>query len=234
MGKREDQRERIREFFKEKKVHSLHGITEHLGIGNRMVQRYLKDLHGLTSYTHKGQFVTLPDIPRFDKHGIWFYRKVGFSEFGNSLSTIVRLIEQSKNGLSREQLEAILKIGISKQIQILLQRERVHRIKLGNRYLYIPEAVMRNKKARLKLVGDRQTEEHFEKGVQNTELIALLKAVLIEKKVGTDIESIKVIAQKYSLRIPLKRIEQLLLKYDLSEKKRHDNGKRTEDDVSER
>ena len=219
MGKSDDQRERIGEIFREKKVHSLAGISEQLGIGDRMVQRYLKDLHGLTSYTHRGQYVTLPDMARFDEHGLWFYRQVGFSRFGNSLSTIVGLIEQSRKGFSREQLEAILKIGISKQIQILVQRERVHRVKLGSKYLYIPEAAMQDKKRRLKLVGDRHIEEHFEKTVPKTDLIALLKAVLVEKQVGTDSKSIKRIAQKYSLRIPLRKIEQLLLKYDLPEKK---------------
>lgn len=219
MGKSDDQRERIGEIFREKKVHSLAGISEQLGIGDRMVQRYLKDLHGLTSYTHRGQYVTLPDMARFDEHGLWFYRQVGFSRFGNSLSTIVGLIEQSRRGFSREQLEAILKIGISKQIQILVQRERVHRVKLGSKYLYIPEAAMQDKKRRLKLVGDRHIEEHFEKTVPKTDLIALLKAVLVEKQVGTDSKSIKRIAQKYSLRIPLRKIEQLLLKYDLPEKK---------------
>lgn len=219
MGKSDDQRERIGEIFREKKVHSLAGISEQLGIGDRMVQRYLKDLHGLTSYTHRGHYVTLPDMARFDEHGLWFYRQVGFSRFGNSLSTIVGLIEQSRRGFSREQLEAILKIGISKQIQILVQRERVHRVKLGSKYLYIPEAAMQDKKRRLKLVGDRHIEEHFDKTVPKTDLIALLKAVLVEKQVGTDSKSIKRIAQKYSLRIPLRKIEQLLLKYDLPEKK---------------
>ena len=219
MGKSDDQRERIREIFREKRVHSLAGISEQLGIGSRMVQRYLKDFHGLTSYTHRGEYVTLPDMARFNEHGLWFYRQVGFSRFGNSLSTIVGLIEQSRRGFSREQLEAILKIGISKQIQILVQRERVHRVKLGSKYLYIPEAAMQDKKRRLKLIGDRHIEEHFEKTVPKTDLIALLKAVLVEKQVGTDSKSIKRIAQKYSLRISLRKIEQLLLKYDLPEKK---------------
>ena len=178
-----------------------------------------EDTSGNQQLYHRGSYVTLPDIAKFNNHGVWFFRGIGFSSFGSSLSTIVGLIEQSKTGFSREQLEAVLKIGISKQIQILVQRERVHRIKLGNKYLYIPEAVMQNKKRRLKLVGDRHIEEHFEKAVQKTDFIALLKAVLIEKKVGTDIKSIERIARKYSLRIPLKKIEQLLAKYDLPEKK---------------
>jgi hypothetical protein len=209
----------IKDLLLMKKVLSLQWIANHLGISERTAQRYLKNLQVLTSFTHKRQFVTLPNIPQFDEQGIWFYRKIGFSGFGNSLETVVGLIEQSKEGFSREDLEEILRIGISQQIQILMQRSKLHRVKLGNRYLYIPEAVQKNKKKKLKLIGNRQTEDHFEKDIQKVDLVALLKAVLVEKKVGTGIESIERIAKKYSLRIPLKRIQRLLKKYDLSVKK---------------
>lgn len=219
LSKRREKMEEIQGLLLKKRVLSLQWMADHLGSSERTTQRYLKNLQTLTSYTHKRRYFTLSDIPRFDDNGIWFYRQIGFSKFGNGLDTIVSLVNQSMDGFTREELESILRIGISKQIQILVQRERVHRIKLGNKYLYIPEAAMQNKKKRLKLVGDRQTEEYFEKDVQKTDLIALLKAVLIEKKVGIDISSLKRIARKYSLRIPLKRIEQLLAKYDLPEKK---------------
>jgi hypothetical protein len=219
MLKRDSQREKIRELLQKKKVYSLSEIAICLGTGERMAQLYLKDLQSLTSYTHRGQFITLPDIPRFDEHGIWSYRHASFSRFGNSLDTIIGLVEQSKSGFSREELEAILKIGISKQIQILVQREKLQRIKLGNKYLYIPEGLSQNKKRMLILVGDRQVEEYFEKDIQKTDLIALLKAVLIEKKIKIDAKSLKRFTQKYSLRIPVKKVEQLLLKYDLQEKK---------------
>ena len=209
----------IKGILLKKRVLSLKWLAEQMGVSDRTAQRYIKDLPALTSYTHKRRFFTLLNIPQFDHKGIWFYQQIGFSKFGNSLDTIVSLINQSKEGYSREALEAILKTGLSKQIQILIQREKIYRIKLGNRYLYLPEKVMQNKKARLKLVGTRQTEEHFEKEVQKTELIALLKAVLTEKKIGMDVESITRITRKYSLQIPIKKIQQLLLKYDLTEKK---------------
>lgn len=209
----------IKDVLERKRVLSLQQIAESEAINERTVQRHLKDLKALSSYTHKRCFVTLPNIPRFDERGIWFYRNIGFSKFGNSLDTIVALIEGSKEGLSRHELESILKIGIAQQIHILLQREKLHRVKLGNRYLYIPEAAQKNKRQRIKLIGDRQTEEYFEKDVPKTDLVALLKAVLVEKKVSIDFETIKRIAKKYSLRLPVQKIYRLLVKYDLPEKK---------------
>ena len=219
MAKSSDNAEKIKEILLEKKVQSLRGIAEQVGVGERMVQLYLQRLQGVTSYTHRGQFVTLPVIPRFDELGIWFYRGVGFSKYGTSLDTIVALVEDSKEGFSREELEAILKIGISKQIQILVQREKLHRIKLGSRYLYVPGEAMASKARRLKIVGTRQTEERFDRDVQKSDLIALLKAVLIEKRVGLDVKSIKNLVRKYTLEISWNKIQLLLQRHDLLEKK---------------
>lgn len=234
MRKKSQQLQRIKELVLQKKVFSLQALIDQAGSTERTTQRYLKELNSLTSYTHRGRYVTLPDIPRFDDNGIWFFRQIGFSRLGNSLDTIIGLINQSESGLSREELETVLKIGISKQIQILVQREKIHRVKLGHRYLYLPESLMHDRKKRLKIVGNHQNEEYFDKGVQLTDLVALLKVVLIEKKIGIDIKSIKRIAQKYSLRIPLKKIEQLLLNYDLLEKKSHNASKRATDEIPKR
>ena len=40
-------------------------------------------------------------------------------------------------------------------------------------------------------------------------------------KIKIDVKNLKRFAQKYSLKIPLKKVEQLLLKYNLTEKKSH-------------
>ena len=144
-------------------------------IGTAAVRRDLRALNYVTSYTHRGQFITLPKIPCFDNNGIWFFHEIGFSQYGNSLESILKLIDKSKQGVSREELEDILKIGISKQIQILIGQEKLHRVKLGSKYLYLPEEVMKNKKKKYRLLGSRQTEDYFEKNVRIKDLIALLR-----------------------------------------------------------
>ena len=102
------------------------------------LRRDLKTLQALTSYTHRGSYVTLPDIPGFDNFGIWFHKGIGFSKFKNSLELIIRIIEASEEGITKAEIESLLRIGISKQIQILLEQERLHRIKIGAQYVYIP------------------------------------------------------------------------------------------------
>ncbi len=181
------------------------------------LRRDLKTLQTLTSYTHRGSYVTLPDIPGFDNFGIWFHKGIGFSKFKNSLELIIRIIEASEEGITKTEIESLLRIGISKQIQILLEQERLHRIKIGAQYVYIPNKAATDKKMRLKIVGSRQIEEHYEQDVTISNLIAVLKVVLQEGRI--EMRLLKRWANKYSLKIPVAKLEHIITKYELDEKK---------------
>jgi hypothetical protein len=181
------------------------------------LRRDLKTLQALTSYTHRGSYVTLPDIPVFDNLGIWLFKGIGFSKFKNSLELIISLVETSKEGLTKAEIESLLRIGISKQIQILMEQERLHRVKMGAQYVYIPNKAARDKKMRLKIVGSRQTEERYEQEVTIIDLITVLKVVLQEGKI--EMRLLKRWINKYSLKIPVAKLENIIMKYKLDEKK---------------
>jgi len=71
----------------------------------------------------------------------------------------------------------------------------------------------------LRLLNANNIEEYYDAIVSSSDLVALLKAVLVEKKIKIDVKNLKHFTKKYSLKIPLNKIEQLLLKYNLTEKK---------------
>jgi hypothetical protein len=181
------------------------------------LRRDLKTLQAPTSYTHRGSYVTLPDIPDFDNIGIWFFKGIGFSKFKNSLELIVAIVENSKDGITQAELESILRIGISKQIQILMERKRLHRVKIGAQYVYIPDKAAGNKKTRMKIVGSRQIEEHYDREITINDLVTILKVVLREGRI--EMKHLKRWIKKYALKIPAAKLERIILKYDLNEKK---------------
>jgi len=211
----------VENIIRSKKIQTFEQILKQVSCSEATLRRDILRLKGITSFTHQGRFVTLEDIPKFDKNGIWFYRKVGFTKYRNSLELIVHLINNSKEGMNREQIQEILKIQIFQQIQTLLKRNELYRCKIGNKYIYLPEELARNQKTRLRLLSANNVEEYYDAMVSSSDLVALLKAVLVENKIKIDVKNLKRIAQKYSLRIPLKKVEQLLLKYNLTEKKSH-------------
>ncbi len=72
------------------------------------VRRYLKKWKALTSFNHNGRYYVLGDIPRFDEVGLWNYKGVRFSMFGNLTETIVGLVENSESGMLASELSVLL------------------------------------------------------------------------------------------------------------------------------
>jgi hypothetical protein len=209
----------IEDIIRSKKIQIFEQILKQVNCSEVTLRRDIRQIKGITSYTHQGRFITLKDIPKFDNNGIWFYRKVGFTKYKNSLELIVHLINNTREGLSREQIQEILKIQIYQQIQTLLKRNELYRSKVGNKYIYLPEELAKNQKKRLQLLNANNIEEYYDAMVSFSDLVALLKAVLVEKNIKVNLKNLKRFTQKYSLKIPLKKVEQLLLKYNLTEKK---------------
>ena len=209
--------ETIERIIRKYKIQSFVTILSKMDCSSITLRRDIKAIGGTTSYTHRGKYITLADIPVFNENGIWFYKKVGFTKFKNSLDLIVNVIN-TKEGITKENIEEILKIKISKQIQILLKQNRLHRVKLGAKYFYLSEELAKNKKRQMQLLPI-YIEEYYDKKVNITDLIVVLKVVLSEHKIDTD--NLKKLVEKYSLQVPIKKIEKLPLRYDLSSKKKH-------------
>jgi hypothetical protein len=205
----------IRDFIKEAKAITIDQLFAHVPYCEKTLRRDISELNAITSYTHRGKFITLQTIPEFDINGIWFFNDIGFTKYRNSLDLIVHIIAKSKKGITKEELEKILKINISKQIQILLTQKRLHRVKLGARYCYLPEGLAKDKKRQIQLLD---IEDYYDKKVEISDLIAVLKVVLSEYQISLD--NLKKLAKKYRLDVPIRKIEQLVLKYDLTSKKK--------------
>jgi len=216
---RSDRLKHTEEMIKRRKVVPFEDLLESADVSEPTLRRDIASLEGISSFTHNGRYISLPSIPCFDESGIWLYKKVGFTKFKNSLELIVNLIDNSQSGVTKEELDSLLRIDTYKQINTLLQRDQIHRIKTGRKYLYLPESLVRNRKKRLRLLPTVDIEECHQGRVKTTDLIALLKAVLIERKIHLDERSIGKISRKYALRLPAKKMEQLLQRYKLSEKK---------------
>lgn len=215
MNEKQIRMEAIEKIIRRSKIQTFEKILNKINCSSITLRRDIKAICGITSFTHRGEYVTLVDIPVFDKFGIWFYKGIGFTKFKNSLDLIVKIINNAENGIAKDEIEELLKIKISKQIQILLSQKRLHRIKFGAKYRYLSEELAKDKKRQIQLLD---IEEYYDKKVSIADIVAVLKTVLSEHKI--DMDNLKKLVQKSSLDVPIKRIEQLLLKCDLTSKKK--------------
>jgi hypothetical protein len=130
--------DRVRSLFQENKILTLARLKEVLGTTSTMtVYRRLKTLSYLTSYSHRGKFYTLPDIPEFDDMGLWSDQGVYFSCSGNLVRTIRHLIDASQMGYGATDLESLLHVEVKHALLELVRAKQIGREKISGLFIYL-------------------------------------------------------------------------------------------------
>ncbi len=124
-------------FMRIRKVATLAELALNLNCSRRTVQRRLADWRAMNSYNRNGSYYTLPDIPKFDAHGLWRYRGVCFSRFGSLPETFVQLAAQSSAGLTAAEAGDLLGLRPSSFLWSLRDHKALRREKHLGRYVYL-------------------------------------------------------------------------------------------------
>ena len=133
-----DNSKQVIKFFRQRKATELEPLQRTLGgRSRRTVFRELDRLGYHSSYTHAGRYYTLCDIPRFDEHGLWFHREIGFSRAGTLKRTVALLVEQAPDGRTHEELAQLLRVRVHNTLLDLLRQGLIGRERLQSVFLYV-------------------------------------------------------------------------------------------------
>jgi hypothetical protein len=100
--------------------------------------RDLGKLDSISSYTHTGQYHSLYQTARFDENGIWFYRDVGFSQYGTLKKTLVQVISHHPVGMTHAEIKKLFRIEVQKPLTGLIHTNAVTRRLLPSQiYVYL-------------------------------------------------------------------------------------------------
>jgi hypothetical protein len=169
----------LRSFLRRKLIATLKELKQALGTTSTMtVFRKLKHLGYRTSYSHRGQYYTLREIPQFDEQGLWSYREAGFSRDGTLLATAQRFVEQASAGFTAGELQAVLGVEVKQPLLQLYEHERVDRRVVEGMYVYLAREVRRQREQRLRR-EDRSAAREIEEPAVGAELSPELKAGII-------------------------------------------------------
>ena len=128
----------LREFFEQHKIATLDQLREALGNPARCtVFRKLTDLQYLSSYSHRGKYYTLRSIARFSEQGLWSFRTVWFSRFGNLLQTCQAFVHHADAGYSASELKDILQVKTKHALTQLVRGGRLARETFDSVYVYL-------------------------------------------------------------------------------------------------
>lgn len=128
----------LKQFFDRHKIASLEQLREALGNPARCtVFRKLNDLQYLSSYSHRGKYYTLKSIARFSGKGLWSFRSVWFSRFGNLLQTCQAFVDHSGAGYSAGELKDILQVKTKHALTQLFRDGLLARETFDSVYVYL-------------------------------------------------------------------------------------------------
>ena len=128
----------IEKFLKHHKIATFDQLKTAIGNPARCtVFRKLANLEYLSSYSHRGKYYTLRSIARFNALGLWDYRSVWFSRFGNLLDTTETLVKSSEAGYTATELKEVLHVKTKHALTQLVRSGRIQREPFESVYVYL-------------------------------------------------------------------------------------------------
>jgi hypothetical protein len=179
MSRFESREETVRNFLWDKKVATLPELKAALRASATMtVFRTLKRVKYLSSYSHRGRFYTLREIPDFDLVGLWSCRAVHFSRHGNLLDTTRTLVGQAEAGYTASELDGLVRVEVKHSLLRLTRRGELARRRIGGRYVYLNTNAARQRQQVL-MREERQAYAEVGAGLDVELLPEELKAAII-------------------------------------------------------
>jgi hypothetical protein len=127
----------LRKFLRSHKIATLPELKQALGTTvDTTVFRKLKELSYRSSYSHRGRYYTLAEIPQFDPHGLWSFQSVWFSRWGNLVATVETLVNGAPQGYFANELQQILHVEVKDTLLQLVEQRRLARLPVKGLFLY--------------------------------------------------------------------------------------------------
>jgi hypothetical protein len=136
--------DRLREFLRSQKIATLFEWKLALGTAADItVFRKLKEISYRSSYSHRGRYYTREEIPQFDPQGLWSFRDVWFSRWGNLVTTLEALVRATPQGYFANELQQLLHVEVKDALLQLVEQRRVSRQQVSGLFLYCsPDATV--------------------------------------------------------------------------------------------
>lgn len=191
----------LRKLLDRRRIATMDVFFEALGTPSRMtVFRRLRELGYRTSFSHRGRYYTLEDIPRFDAQGLWFWEGVGFSRFGTLKETVAELVPRAPAGHTHGELAGLLRVRVHNPLLDLVRAGRIAReaVEGLGEFLYVSaEPAKGDEQVARRLERLRETERPPLPGTE-TVLVILSEALRVG---GVEVDP-KVVARRLGARRP--------------------------------
>jgi transcriptional regulator with XRE-family HTH domain len=133
------------ETFRAPRILTLEQLCRKMHASRSTVLRRLEE-HGYhSSYNQAGKFLTIDEVAQFDARGLWVWKAARFSRHGSLKETVWHLVEDSQQGMTQEELAALLGVRTHNPLLELVQQEWTQRERLGPTFVYLSHKATRRR-----------------------------------------------------------------------------------------
>jgi hypothetical protein len=123
--------------FRAPRVLTLERLCGKLRSSRSTVLRRLEEHGYYSSYNHSGRFLTIEEVTDFDSRGLWVWKTARFSRHGNLKQTVNFFVEESKQGITHEELATLLGVRTHNTLLELVQEKKIRRERLEPTFVYL-------------------------------------------------------------------------------------------------
>lgn len=155
----EEKLKNVSTFLEKIKIFTIDQLVSSLDCSIPTARLKLKYWQAYTSYNHNGRYYALPTVPHFDKNGLWFYKNIFFSKYGNLRNTVVNLINNSPSGLTGREIGNLVGLSPRSFLHHFRNVSQIQRQKREGVYVYFsydPEKYKAQIQNRIRDVGSAQ------------------------------------------------------------------------------
>jgi len=204
---------KTQKIFRRRKVLMVSDLASLMQCSLITVRRKLKQWDTYTSYNQNGRYYVLPDVPQFDSNGLWCYRNICFSQYGNLIQTVIHLVKNSPAGRAASEIRELLHIQPRSFLSLFREHPDLRREKHQGCFVYFssdPTMYERQKTQRLTMIRSAKLPSDIE-------AIAIL--VEIVKDPDLEIEELCTLLKNKKYDITPESVRNLFAYYGLSVKK---------------
>ncbi len=125
------------ESFRAPRVLTLPQLSQMLRCSRSTILRRLAEHGYYSSYNHAGKFFTIPEVARFDSHGLWTCKMARFSKHGSLKNSLVYLVQSSSQGMTHEELTSLLGVRVHNPLLELTREGALRRERIGPTFVYL-------------------------------------------------------------------------------------------------
>lgn len=196
------------------KIFTIEDIAAMLKCSIPSARLKLRQWQTYTSYNQNGRYYTLPQVPQFNRHGLWKFQNAAFSKSGNLKQTLVHLIASAPAGLTGKQLGDLLGLVPRSFLHHFRNCPGTRREKYDGVYVYFSEdpSVYEKQMRERRTIVCRPSVV----AISNAEAVMILVAII--KHHGISAEQILALPEVKKSKMKLKAIQGFLEYHGLEKK----------------